>query len=247
MRFPIGLMAAALVAGLAPAASAATFTATIVGTVNLGTDLEGVFGQGSDLAGLPFLAVYTINDAAPGASVVHAPGSSSISGVGSVSSVLSINGSAPMAFGASAGTAEAFNLPDRYRLDTQSASTTGAGGPGTLFTISKTQDLWFGLGSLFSDFTDGDFRTPFVFTAGGFASNGVGFLEISELASGLGTPIVHGIAYAALDVSSFTLAALPSPPGPTGVPEPATWAMMILGFAGVGALLRARRGAPLAA
>ena len=33
----------------------------------------------------------------------------------------------------------------------------------------------------------------------------------------------------------------------TAVPEPATWAMMIAGFAGVGGVLRARRGVPAAA
>ena len=31
-----------------------------------------------------------------------------------------------------------------------------------------------------------------------------------------------------------------------GVPEPSTWAMMLLGFGGLGALLRRRRAAPLA-
>ena len=39
----IGLVAAALVAGAAPAASGATFMATIRGTVRMGTDLAGVF------------------------------------------------------------------------------------------------------------------------------------------------------------------------------------------------------------
>ena len=29
---------------------------------------------------------------------------------------------------------------------------------------------------------------------------------------------------------------------PGGVPEPATWAMMLMGFGGLGALLRRRRG-----
>jgi len=238
----IGLMAAALVAGAAPAASGATFMATIRGTVRMGTDLAGVFGQGANLTGLPFEAIYTIDDAAPGAILVAAPGASSISGVGAVSSVFSINGSAPVAFGASAGTAEAFNGPDRYRLDTRSDADTVFSGLGMAFTFHRTQDLFFGLGALFSDFTDGDFRTPFTFPAGGLATNGVGLLEISETVNGI--PVFDHLAVAALDVSSFTLAAQPpTAPDPTGVPEPAAWALMILGLGGVGARLRARRGA----
>ena len=145
----------------------------------------------------------------------------------------------------SAGMAEAFNLPDRYRLSTQSNSSILFDGPGGLFTLSRTQDLSFFLGSLFADFTDGNFRTPFVFPQG-FGSNATGFLEISELATAFGSPITHGIAYAALDVSSFTFEAAPAPPVPAGVPEPATWAMFILGLAAVGAMLRARQ-APRAA
>jgi hypothetical protein len=35
--------------------------------------------------------------------------------------------------------------------------------------------------------------------------------------------------------------------GPGGVPEPATWALMIVGFGGAGAMLRRRRAALVAA
>ena len=45
-------------------------------------------------------------------------------------------------------------------------------------------------------------------------------------------------------LASYTLF---SPSGAAAVPEPASWAMMIAGFGGVGALLRRRRGGGLAA
>jgi hypothetical protein len=48
-------------------------------------------------------------------------------------------------------------------------------------------------------------------------------------------------------VDNFTVnGAVLDAPG-AGVPEPATWALMILGFGGIGAAVRARRKAPLAA
>jgi len=40
---------------------------------------------------------------------------------------------------------------------------------------------------------------------------------------------------------AFRSTALPPPPPPPGVPEPATWAMMLLGFFGLGSTIRARR------
>jgi len=51
------------------------------------------------------------------------------------------------------------------------------------------------------------------------------------------SPNYTGLAEVAFDTDSF----LSAP-----IPEPATWAMMIIGFAGVGAALRARREQPFA-
>jgi hypothetical protein len=46
----------------------------------------------------------------------------------------------------------------------------------------------------------------------------------------------------------YTIVGVPQPQTPVGgVPEPAAWALMLAGFAGLGAMLRARRRGPLAA
>lgn len=49
----------------------------------------------------------------------------------------------------------------------------------------------------------------------------------------------------AIGVKNF-IDATPPPPPPGGIPEPATWAMMLVGFGGRGAMLRRRRGLALA-
>jgi hypothetical protein len=45
-----------------------------------------------------------------------------------------------------------------------------------------------------------------------------------------------------VSITNFTF-----PGGGNAVPEPATWAMMIMGFGGIGAVVRRRRGQALAA
>lgn len=47
-----------------------------------------------------------------------------------------------------------------------------------------------------------------------------------------------GLGYAAQDVSNFELTVRPAGPG---VPEPATWALMLMGFGGLGYVIRRRR------
>ena len=60
------------------------------------------------------------------------------------------------------------------------------------------------------------------------------FSKVTFYGDGFGEYLVAGgtIRYATLDIGSVG-----------GVPEPATWAMMIIGFGGAGAMLRRRRGA----
>ncbi|MES3027405.1 MAG: PEPxxWA-CTERM sorting domain-containing protein [Pseudomonadota bacterium] len=67
---------------------------------------------------------------------------------------------------------------------------------------------------------------------GAFDTSGT-FSKVSFYGDGVGEVLVAGgeIRYATLELGSVG-----------GVPEPATWAMMIIGFGGAGAMLRRRRG-----
>jgi hypothetical protein len=84
-------------------------------------------------------------------------------------------------------------------------------------------------------FNDGEVRT--IDVPGHYGIDFVGFSDpakaISQVKLNIGNDIM------AMDDLRFTTAA---PPSAGGVPEPATWAMMIAGFGLVGATLRGRRG-----
>jgi hypothetical protein len=69
-------------------------------------------------------------------------------------------------------------------------------------------------------------------TAGGSAGGGGGsFLSASATDAVLTAGVNTGNAYASIDLFSVT----------GGVPEPSSWAMLITGFGGIGAMLRRRR------
>lgn len=78
-----------------------------------------------------------------------------------------------------------------------------------------------------------------------------GSLQVVELINGF--PGFQGLINGYVNIGNanvaggtpYTPPAVGGPGGP-GVPEPATWAMLIMGFGGVGAVMRRRRGAPQA-
>jgi hypothetical protein len=110
------------------------------------------------------------------------------------------------------------DMANLLTLHFTNATLAGAGGSGALFgtqpgggTVTYTSD--------FLDFTGQ--------TAGDFS---IGLSGI--------TPGFSAAAWTADSVGTF---ASDSANGGNGVPEPATWTMMIIGFGGVGALIRRRR------
>ncbi len=81
----------------------------------------------------------------------------------------------------------------------------------------------------------------------GIAFNGVNFYTSDEQAHKVSKWDIHGhfVSIADLDPNSryenWTFASQDIVVNPPGVPEPATWAMMLIGFGGLGAVMRRRR------
>jgi hypothetical protein len=217
----VGAFAAAALAGQAAAAVVIT---TYKGTIANGTDVTGVFGAaGANLAGLPFIAIFETDSSAPGAIETFGATSSSITGGGPtppVTGKITIK-----------GITEFFNGD----VGTQTQSDNGTYESFLQFASNHVSD--FDYGSLF---------------AGGFGS-GINFLPGSDYRTFAGADLsavpnffgsmdifqgdeetddVFRRAFANLNITSVT------------VPEPEGWALMILGFGAIGALMRYRRHTP---
>ena len=138
-------------------------------------------------------------------------------------------------------------------LGSADAAFTSSDGPGILSqdistTAGTSYDLRF---ALFN--AGGLFDSSFVVTFGGFSQSFVGFnvlgpsyapqhfLIDGASISGANTSlsfagIVDGTTFATWNLDDVSLHAVPV----AGVPEPATWAMMLVGFGGLGMTLRRR-------
>jgi PEP-CTERM motif len=146
-------------------------------------------------------------------------------------------------------------------LDSAPTAVTLASSSGTLIDIAKgggvtpdggTINHW-GAGSVGS--------TLFLETAGPFSAGGQprnlivgpgpytsvnnGFANFDPYIQGTGTFVLNFVGDEGTPVvtgANFSFGTSGVFPAPGGVPEPATWAMMIIGFGGVGAVIRRRRG-----
>jgi len=217
----VGALAAAALAGQAAAAVVIT---TYKGTIANGTDVTGVFGTaGANLAGLSFIAVFETDSSAPGAIETFGATSSSIQGGGPtppVTGKITIKG-----------------ITEYFNGDTGLQTQSDNGSFESFFQYASNYVSDFDYGSLYAggsgsgvNFLPGsDYRT--------FAGANLGavpsfFGSMDIFAGDPETDDVFRRAFANLNITSVT------------VPEPEGWALMILGFGAIGALIRYRRHTP---
>ena len=243
------LCVAVLAAAALPARAAAIMQYTYQGVVAEGFDSTGVFGAaGRDLAGLSFTAVFLRQDK-PGATVESDASSSAIYGSDAdnpVSGWLAIDGGPQWSFGVSSGfqgvgrgcdvvCSDVFNhgattfiemLAGTSRYSQNDFLTVfGEAAFASLASLDYHDLPAFGPGDAVT--FSGDFQ---VHSETSDSSNS----SMEILASARGRLVPHSLAV--------------SPYGEGGaVPEPAAWALMILGFGAAGAMLRAHRKAWIAA
>lgn len=233
-RLVSGGAAVAFALGLAASAKAGIVTATYKGVVTDGYDQTGVFGTpGANLTGDSFTAVYTINDA-EGSSNYDPPYSSeieggSVIGVGSpVSATITINGLTALIAGKGIGEAEQGTLAGDYALVADYADNCT---DLTCFNYSYYMSTYI---KSYSNpiVTNFDYHTPLSYTVqpGDYAYGTFVDEAVADI-------IVNNSRYSTYTYADFA----PTSVIIAGVPEPATWTMLILGAAMIGFAVRRRR------
>ncbi|MEH3122969.1 MAG: PEPxxWA-CTERM sorting domain-containing protein [Sphingomonas phyllosphaerae] len=228
-RVWVGAVAALTMA--APAAAAPT-TVTVTGTVMSGIDAGGQFGMaGASLAGQPFSAIFTI-DQATGSTVIETATSSYLAGMGAASPI-----SAVLTIGSGS-----YRFAGTHNGLVRTTDAAGNGGTdSTQFFVDDTDLsqkpndntlLSLGFDTLRNVLASAEVGAVTVADLS-LADNAKGVLKIANrdgTSGAFGTPTVA-------DLSINTIRASVMSP----VPEPATWAMMVAGFAMAGVALRRRR------
>ena len=245
LTLALGLLAAA-----PPASAAVTYTYT--GAVSGGLDETGVFGlagQRFEGRGLTFTATFVREDT-PGATYVFEPTQSQVRAFGAANSplhgTLTIN-EHTISVGSWFG--QQFQLEDptwcgagcEYELFNHHAQTAwNQRDPdsGIDTYIDRSISL-SGFGANQNFLTSSDYHTlPSLSLADGVTFNGLAHVEEYVLDPN-GERLSYSFAEAYLKPTSMTVSDLSGPIG--GVPEPASWALMIVGFGSAGAMLRSRR------
>jgi hypothetical protein len=247
-RLLSALVFAAALTGMPATVRAAAVVYTFTGTVTDGFDASGVFlGAGQSFTGQAFTASFTRDDATPGAVQSYAPDSSQITGLGAASpvvSALTINGRT-RSFGTRRGRQVQSSAPcgtgctdDAFTLYTDDAF------EGFLPSSSMLRSMFFmlelgGVGANFLDSADYHSLTSLDLADG--VDLGGSFSIFDQVSTFFITTrvISQEEAYGFFEVQSLTVTGL----APTAVPEPSTWALMILGFGAAGTMLRRRRTA----
>jgi hypothetical protein len=239
LQLSVGAAVAAAILSCAGPADASRWVAFYTGHLDDGYDASGVFGApGRDLTGSAFIAAF-FYDPDHGSRTTTAT-SDKLSGdfhdSGLAFAQLTIHG---VSFN--------YDFRDTYALESDNPSPFGAPGPGYVFH-NVTQSGSFGaLGHLNNQLilagaTAAPARLdhavaehPVVDPFSGGPADYLGYFRIDQNLALTGA----GDAFGDLRPETYSVRAI-------ALPEPATWGLMLLGFGGVGSVLRSRRRAAAA-
>lgn len=230
MRIVAALVGAAALFGAGQAA-ASVLTLSLSGTVTGGTDFDNFFGLGPSLAGQNWAAVFTIDDTTPGAVTTFGVTASSVSGAGAsnpLTATFTINGVTDT-FGNFDGSfgvnSDPDNLAARARDSTREAGEGvviehfGSLGPlGGFTTVELSPDYRLLPGTL-----------SFISAAGSAFRGDIFHDTLTDQIVGVDNTYQLQLALTSATASFGA------------IPEPATWAFMVIGLGGAGAMLRRRR------
>jgi len=232
------LASALMAAALAGPASANRFVATFTGTVTNGTDSANVFNQaGADLTGQSFTAVFTLDDSAADFVLSNGAVYYDIYNGGPANPIhatISVGG-VSYALTPATDSFEDYLSWTRYSggtFDQFMGNVARFVDDGTVNTLDSLQ--LYGNASL-DDFLGSplDYHTPF---AHDFTSQSGGSFSIGSWSDSTNAAFYSETLN--LNVSRITYAAAPAG---GAVPEPASWAMMLVGFGLAGTALRRNR------
>jgi hypothetical protein len=216
-----------LTAATCSAAQAALVYATYTGTVFFARDPIGVFGlPASHLLGQSIFVEYVIDDATAGASqYLDPPLASGIGGVGAADPV------------------EAFVVLGTRSLHIEADihGLVRAAGPLSADPVIYHQaDGTFGSGTAYAEsYILGPLGADFPWNYHTSFSHTVGPHDFAP--GEIGVSVAGASANFFYSLDSVTISDVAPSLPPTAVPEPGSWALMIMGLGSIGALIRARR------
>jgi len=219
-------------------AAAAVVTYTYTGTVESGFDGAGLFG-GGQLNGKSFTAVFSRDDdLAQPENIFVGEINSYVFGEGlfsPVSALITIGG---FSFAVGGETGEQTQYDDGVNEGFKHQ----AGGNGASLEFGGNTLGTFGPAPSYDYLPGPDYHTLAGLSAGALP----GFDLFGNLQYVLSDPEAKSLFTSAqFNIANLSVSPIPGG-GPAPAPEPSTWALMILGFGGVGATLRRRRVAAFA-
>lgn len=247
-----GAFILALVLSTAGSSSAGVITSTYTGFIANGQPIGGFYGQvgvdyfgifsnaGTNLIGVPFSVTYTTDESTPGANPFFAL--TDYSGISSATTaILNINGNS-----------FALNAAGSFRISFADSPEYGGWGNADMATAGDSNNQ-YGVRSGLMSGTDPFvpsylYNVPFSHVAQPDDSNSNSSFWVYGNKDG------HYLEYLPLSITALAVTVQgtviqppPPPPPPPAVPEPSTWAMMLLGFIGLVVVgYRARKSAAIA-